>query len=773
MAAAAIPLIAAGLGPILGKLLGGGKEPRLPQELESELINLFHQAGSEAAGLRMMSGELRNKLLAELEHRRTEGIGTPDFNIAVGEALSPNARQTQAGNRERQKAIEEQAGGMRKADDIYGEVSQGIDQYGTGITGTGESIGQEIQGTFDRSAGRGDQASHEVVSNIGNTFGGAIKATSGAYGEFGKDTAGTYGGVRDLSGKAYDETGKLIETLDPSGMAAQARSSRAFEPAMASMALRLRKMGVDPGSPEYNAAMATVESDRARAMDDASIGERDKYIGAKSQNILGKAEKLGGLDLANLKERMRLGETEAEIIRSLGLKQGDEFGKEIIRNLQTQNELDATRSKANIANQNLTQDRSVDYWNKKINAPILQSDLQRKDLETATQVANRGDKTDATNLEIDEGLATKGTNYHVGDLNYRDTASNQMGEVGNTMFNQGTTMSAEGNRAVNTAFNQPEPQGSGWEGAISGAVTAGGGALGKILYPPKQQQQTGMVSTGPNSMKYNFGFFQPERAAGGPVNQGLSYTVGEKGPEKFVPDQPGQIVPNQASVTPGQPGAPGVPFQQSIKLNDPWATQMSQRFNPPAAAPAAPATPPQNTNPNTVPQGPAPVSNVGPVNPAELAAKQLRVQGLGGAPIAPPPSDPYQRPNINAQLAQSDALARRMGPAKGAPAGWTPEDLTGRFDVPAPVQNMRGRLDPALDDPRLAPKGSDGLMADNAVMKEGAAPPGTAINNALAQRQQMMMRRRGMDQRRQMQEMLNRRRPPRRPMAPMPGREVY
>jgi len=37
------------------------------------------------------------------------------------------------------------------------------------------------------------------------------------------------------------------------------------------------------------------------------------------------------------------------------------------------------------------------------------------------------------------------------------------------------------------------------------------------------------------------------RAAGGPVSAGLPYLVGERGPEMFVPDRGGNIVPNGAA----------------------------------------------------------------------------------------------------------------------------------------------------------------------------------------------------------------------------------
>jgi len=43
------------------------------------------------------------------------------------------------------------------------------------------------------------------------------------------------------------------------------------------------------------------------------------------------------------------------------------------------------------------------------------------------------------------------------------------------------------------------------------------------------------------------------RAAGGPVDAGLAYLVGEQGPELFVPQGAGAIVPNGANVGAGRP----------------------------------------------------------------------------------------------------------------------------------------------------------------------------------------------------------------------------
>jgi hypothetical protein len=48
------------------------------------------------------------------------------------------------------------------------------------------------------------------------------------------------------------------------------------------------------------------------------------------------------------------------------------------------------------------------------------------------------------------------------------------------------------------------------------------------------------------------------KAEGGPVKRGSPYVVGEEGPELFVPNQSGNIVPNGSSVTGGSMAAGGI-----------------------------------------------------------------------------------------------------------------------------------------------------------------------------------------------------------------------
>lgn len=63
--------------------------------------------------------------------------------------------------------------------------------------------------------------------------------------------------------------------------------------------------------------------------------------------------------------------------------------------------------------------------------------------------------------------------------------------------------------------------------------------------------------TGGNFLTSLFGGF---RAAGGPVNPGKAYVVGEKGPELFVPRTPGGIVPNGADMGGGSGGVTQITY---------------------------------------------------------------------------------------------------------------------------------------------------------------------------------------------------------------------
>lgn len=86
---------------------------------------------------------------------------------------------------------------------------------------------------------------------------------------------------------------------------------------------------------------------------------------------------------------------------------------------------------------------------------------------------------------------------------------------------------------------------------IGGAMTAAGLAVAKAI-------ATAMAAGSNTSTASSiFSAFGGNRAGGGPVKAGASYTVGESGRETFVPSQNGYIIPNMQNVR-ANAGAPSV-----------------------------------------------------------------------------------------------------------------------------------------------------------------------------------------------------------------------
>jgi hypothetical protein len=71
---------------------------------------------------------------------------------------------------------------------------------------------------------------------------------------------------------------------------------------------------------------------------------------------------------------------------------------------------------------------------------------------------------------------------------------------------------------------------------------------------------------------------QPQpRAGGGPVAPGEPYLVGEQGPEVIVPDQSGQVIPNQG----GPAAGPMMPTPPSpMMITDPWGDEITPGVKP-------------------------------------------------------------------------------------------------------------------------------------------------------------------------------------------------
>ena len=154
---------------------------------------------------------------------------------------------------------------------------------------------------------------------------------------------------------------------------------------------------------------------------------------------------------------------------------------------------------------------------KALNSPILQLVGQwRQELaDTEGMVASLGSTIQS---ELSGAMSTS----LIGLVNGTNTAKEAFGSmfqsIGKTMVDTATQMLS---KSLMTGLMGGGGAGGGLLGSIFGLSGGGGGGLGGLL---------GGIFGG--------------RAAGGNVDSGRAYPVGERGPEIFVPDSGGQIIPN-------------------------------------------------------------------------------------------------------------------------------------------------------------------------------------------------------------------------------------
>lgn len=95
------------------------------------------------------------------------------------------------------------------------------------------------------------------------------------------------------------------------------------------------------------------------------------------------------------------------------------------------------------------------------------------------------------------------------------------------------------------------------------------------------EEQAERGSSAPQGVYAGNPFGDLFRAEGGPVAGGQPYIVGEQGPELFVPNQAGQIVPNRVMYSPPQQGSLSQIFNSS-RTNNPTFNVTEDMFSDPA-----------------------------------------------------------------------------------------------------------------------------------------------------------------------------------------------
>lgn len=363
--------------------------------------------------------------------------------------------------------------------DTYGRAEGGVNETFGSLRGTNSRVGGDLLRSLNSAYGgmRGDNASTtgRLQDRASRTTGDLISGSDSTFNRIGRETDSTFGGIKgslgstvgdletgnkgtygdllaklgnvytDLKSGTEDTFGSAIqdaEDLGPTGDALAARVGRSFAPSMAAAKSRLRKAGVDPNDPQYDAVMRSLEADRARAMDDSMAGSAERNVDRVNQLRI---------DRQNSRERLGLGEQEGNERLNIALRKAlDDLGWSKYtegRDLDL-SKLDATQK--NLLNQQLNrQGLTLDDLERQqgLEENRLSRDLS---LTEGEQDRGRGIALDQLNREVD--LAT-GQNDRVTNLG-RESGELSRGEMLRNLGAQQEIDASRTNAAINNTNQQ-------------------------------------------------------------------------------------------------------------------------------------------------------------------------------------------------------------------------------------------------------------------------------------------------------------------------------
>jgi hypothetical protein len=258
---------------------------------------------------------------------------------------------------------------------------------------TYSDAGDRTDATFAGLRGASGETFGDIRSGNQSTYGNLINTLGNAYRDMRGDTASTYEDLGESSADVFQQSIEDAQKLGPTGDALAARVGRSMAPVVANTASRLRRAGVNPGDPQYLAAMREVEGEQAVAMDDS----RAKFAG---ENV----DRVNTLRQAGQTARERLGT--GRLNTTLGLGERELAGNERLQTALRRALDDAGLSElANRENLDLTQ--LDDQQRQAVDAMLQRQGLTLGDLtrQMNLEVTRQANEATLTQNEQDRGRA--------------------------------------------------------------------------------------------------------------------------------------------------------------------------------------------------------------------------------------------------------------------------------------------------------------------------------------------------------------------------------
>lgn len=440
--------------------------------------------------------------------RINDGWKSPEEIRSAGQQISPWVTDYANNRVARGQSVADREAGRRSTADVTGEMSGRLDEQGQNIGRNFDDISSIVNQTTQRGMERDDSTSMDVVNNIKGSSASRRGGFQDTYGGLRTDNAGTYDNINEFGDTAFSDMDQTLSVIEPGGQAQAARVGRSFAPQVSDTLMRLRRSGIDPNSPEAASLLRGVETDRARAMDDASADATLSYVDRKNRNT---GEQLGfKTDAARqrLAGEVDLATAQAAKIDAISGKEADDYNAERLRNSQSINSMDFERG-GQIANStNAAYQDSQRLLTDRNGLTSTRRDMEMQDTDRYARVqAGLNDDELAAGEAIDQQF-DRGSAWQGMDRTSRDQAASNIWSIANRYnSNQFASDAAAGkwgntaNNAYQTALSYEAPQ-AGWGARMLGGLAvagisaynpAAGQFAGQMLggVPTGTQQQSG------------------------------------------------------------------------------------------------------------------------------------------------------------------------------------------------------------------------------------------------------------------------------------------
>lgn len=447
------------------------------------------------------------------------GEGLPDTSTirGTGQEIMPGVEDALGRRTQRLQQIQDSyKSGVPQAGDVTGAVRDANEEA---LRGIGGNIGSqydtqqgEVDDTYGRGSGRFAGADESIQGDIRGRYGALEGNTNATYGDLRGKSADMVARLQGSGESLTSDQQKTLEMLKPGGEFQQARVARSFAPNIAATSGRLRRLGIDPGSLQASGAMAGVEADRARAMDDAQATGTTSYVdraNALKQNLQAQRERLAGQGFGN---ESNLAREQTGITSTLGREQGDLFRGQTAANAAQQTALDQMR-------QQQTMQGTADYYdqaNRFLDArrgarqqeATMGRELGQQDWGTNANIAQAQNEEELTGLRLKNEQYDRGAQQTIADRQLKNQADRNLWGISNQQqnaaFQAANTARGFGNDAAGnfgTTYDIESPN-AGWgKKLLAGAGTAAlnaatGGGASYLRNPVKRMPATDWAQSG-------------------------------------------------------------------------------------------------------------------------------------------------------------------------------------------------------------------------------------------------------------------------------------